>query len=196
MKRLFTLLLLSLATTSLMADVVEKVYYFSKPTVEHRGSRQLLSFDNTSASGIAGEPVLPYQAINLLLPPGHEAVRISYECFDETVVTGFFKLEAAQYSRPLSEPGIPVLIENEEVYRSNEVYPASQTGNLSTQYMNGYAFAQSVFTPVSYLPAKGEIKYFARVVIRIETRETSRGLSALKNLSPAASVKKSCLRSA
>ncbi|NTW24829.1 MAG: T9SS type A sorting domain-containing protein, partial [Lentimicrobium sp.] len=42
----------------------------------------------------------------------------------------------------------------------------------------------------------GEIKYFARVVIRIETRETSRGLSALKNLSPAASVKKSCLRSA
>lgn len=196
MKRLFTFFLLLLVTVSVEADITEKVYYFSNPGVEHRGNQQIISFTNTLASGIAGEPVLPYHAINLLLPPGHEAIRISFEGFDETLLSGYYKLMPAQYSRPLSEPGIPLLFENEEVYRSLEVYPANPAGNLSTQYMNGFGFAQSVFTPVRYIPAKGELSYYRKVIIRIETRETKKGTDALRNTIPSENVRKSCLRTA
>lgn len=102
----------------------------------------------------------------------------------------------AQYFRPLSDPGIPVFIENEQVYRSMEIYPAIATGNLSTQYMNGYGFAQSVFTPAMYIPGNGTITYYGKVTIRIETRETSRGLQALNNLTSSDRVKISCSKNA
>lgn len=196
MKRIFTLLLLTLASVSLMADVVEKTYYFSNPKVDTKGMQQTISFNTTMPNGKAGEPVLPYQALNLLLPPGHEAVRISFEGFDETLLPGYYKLIPGQYSRPLSDPGIPVITENEDVYRSMEVYPVEAVGHLSTQFMNGFGFAQSVFTPVKYIPAKGEISYYKKVIVRIETRETTKGRNALQNISSSETVRKNCLRTA
>ncbi len=196
MKQVFTLLLILFTAVGLKAGIVEKTYYFGNPKIENKGTQQVLSFNNTLTSGIAGEPSLPYHAVNLLLPPGHEAIRISFEGFDETTLPGYFKLMPAQYSRPLSDPGIPVFIENEQVYRSMEIYPAIATGNLSTQYMNGYGFAQSVFTPVMYIPGNGTITYYGKVTIRIETRETSRGLQALNNLTSSDRVKISCSKNA
>lgn len=196
MKKIFTLLLFSLATYATMADIVEKVYYFSNPKIEYRGMHQTIGFENTLFSGKVGEPGLPYHSLNLLLPPGHEAVRISFEGYGETTIPGNFKLMPAQFSRPLSDPGLPILIENESVYQTLEVYPASATGNLSTQYMNGFGYAQSVFTPVKYIPGKGEISYYTRVVIRIETRETDKGREALKNLSSNINLRKSCQKTA
>ena len=196
MKQLFTFLLLSVISVNLMADIVEKVYFFNHPRVENFGMQQTISFNNTRGSGIAGEPVLPYHALNLILPPGHEAVSISFEGFGETKVSGFYKLSPGQYSRPLSDPGIPVIIENEDVYRSMDVYPAIPTGNLSTQFQNGFGFAQSVFTPVRYIPALGEISYYTKVIVRIETRETKKGKEALQNITSSASVRKNCLKAA
>jgi hypothetical protein len=196
MKRIITLFMFNLAIFSATAGEIVKTYYIGNPKIEQNGLQQAIRFDQALLSGKPGEPMLPYFAVNLLLPPGQEAVRISFEGFDETTLPGYFKLMPAQYSRPLSEPGIPVFIENEKVYRSMEIYPANATGNLSTQFMNGYGFAQSVFTPVRYIPGNGEISYYSKVTIRIETRETNRGLEALNNLTSNDRVKLSCSKNA
>ncbi|MFH1120745.1 MAG: C25 family cysteine peptidase [Bacteroidota bacterium] len=196
MKRIFTLILISLALFTASAGEIVKTYYIGKPIIEQKGLKQSIRFDQSVLSGKAGEPMLPYFAVNLMLPPGHEAIRISYEGMDEISLSGNFTLLPGQYSRPLSDPGIPVLVENEDLYRSMDVYPLSATGNLSTQYRNGYGYAQSVFTPVKYIPGKGEISYFQKVIIRIETRETPKGLGALKNITSGNIIRTNCLKAA
>lgn len=196
MKQIITLFLINLAILSASAGEIVKTYYIGNPNIEQQGLQQAIRFDQALLSGKPGEPLLPYFAVNLILPPGHEAVRITFEGYDETTLPGYFKLMPGQYSRPLSDPGFPVYAENEDVYRSMEVYPAIATGNLSTQFRNGYGFAQSVFTPVRYIPGQGEISYYRKVTIRIETRETSRGLEALNNLTSNDRVKMSCSKNA
>lgn len=196
MKRFFTILLITFMAFSSMAETIEKVYYFNNPTVKSLGMQQEIRFSNTLTSGIAGEPALPYNAVNLLLPPGHEAISISFQGFDETELAGYYVLAPAQHSKPISEPGKSTWVENQEIYRSNQPYPKTQTGTLSTRFMNGYSYAQTVFTPVIYNPIKGQISFYKKVVIRIETRATTKGREALKNLSSAPVIINKCAQKA
>lgn len=191
MKKTTTLLLLLLlAAISLPAQVIEHSYYFSAPKTTIQGATQEIQFNNTLLQGVPGEPLLPYQAVNLLIPPGHEAVNITVTGYDEVELNGFFKITPAQYSRPLSEEGFSPSIEKEEIYSSVKTYPSSLNGNLSTQYMNGFAFAQTVITPVRYIPTEGLVSYYQKVTVRVETRETDRGRAALKNLTSSETVRK------
>ena len=196
MKRIITFCLFSLAVLTAAAGEIVKTYYIGKPIIEQKGLLQSIRFDQSVLTGRSGEPMLPYLAVNLLLPPGHEAIRISFEGIDETYIPGSYRLPAGQYSRPLSDPGFSVQSENEEIYRSMNVYPSAQTGNLSTHYRNGYGYAQSVFTPVKYIPGKGEISYYQKVIIRIETRETQKGRDALKNITANKNIMTNCLKAA
>lgn len=196
MKKIFTFLLLVLFAASLSAQVTEHTYHFDKPETSVFGSDQIISFENTMLQGKPGEPMMPYHAVNLLLPPGHEAIAISVIGAGEVSLPGNYKLAPAQFSRPLSIPGFLMQSENEEVYNSTAIYPSKLHGNLSTHYMNGFAYAQSVFTPVKYIPAEGKISYFTKVTIRIESRETSRGREALKNLTSSVVLSKSALKNA
>ena len=196
MKKTFTFLLLVLFAASLSAQVTEHTYHFGKPETSVFGSDQIISFENTMLQGKPGEPMMPYHAVNLLLPPGHEAIAITVTGTGEVSLPGNYKLAPAQFSRPLSIPGFLRQSENEEVYNSTAIYPSKLHGNLSTHYMNGFAYAQSVFTPVKYNPAEGKITYFKEITIRIESRETGRGREALKNLSSSAVLSKTAIKNA
>jgi hypothetical protein len=184
------------AAISLPAQVTEHSYTFSAPKTTIQGATQEIHFSNTLLQGIPGEPLLPYQAVNLLIPPGHEAVNITVTGYDEVELNGFFKITPAGFSRPLSETGFFPATEKEEVYTSDKAYPNTAAGNLSTQYMNGFAFAQTVITPVKYIPAEGRVTYYKKVTVRIETRETIRGTAALKNLTASETIRKNIIRSA
>jgi hypothetical protein len=196
MKRTFTFLLIFLFAATLSAQVTEFTYHFDQPETSVFRSNQIINFPNTMLQGKPGEPMMPYHAVNLLIPPGHEAISISVTGTGEVFLTGNYKLPPAQFSRPISIPGFIAQPENEEVYNSSDIYPSKLHGNLSTHYMNGYAYAQSVFTPVRYIPAEGKISFFSEITIRIETRETTRGREALKNLSSSAALQRSALKNA
>ncbi len=196
MKKTTTFLLLVLFAFSVSAQVTEFNYYFGAPKIEIQGASQTINFSNTLLQGIPGEPLLPYQAVNLLIPPGHEAVGITVTGNDEVILDGFFKLAPAQFSRPLSEESLFPATEKEEIYTSDKIYPNTSRGNLSTQYMNGFGFAQTVITPIKYVPSEGRLSYFKSVTVRLETRETVRGTAALKNLTSSESVRKQATKSA
>ena len=195
MKKIFTLVLLGLFLTGAAQTTIEKTYYFKAPVVKQMAAEQAIEFESTTQQGVAGEPLLPYQAINLLLPPGQEAISLSIEGFDETEMPGFYKLQPAQYSRPLSASLSPVRAWNETVYQLNEVYPATPAGHLSTRYMNGHALAHTVFTPVKYIPASGTVSYYGKVRITIETQPSAKAEAALLNLRTAEKIQQSIIQS-
>ncbi len=194
MYRLLTFLLLSLFTTGLNAANLEYVYHFQDPEIRHNGDFQVISFENTLVTGRTGEPSLPYHSVQLLLPPGEEAVRVSYVFEDETPLEGSFTLFPRQASRPLSEGPSGDFIQDRSVYADEHPYPATPWGSYSTHFRNGHPVLLATFTPVSYIPVSGKVSYHKKVIVTVETRPTERATLALENLTGSLSVRKQISR--
>jgi len=190
MKKPVLLIFVFFLGTFLIAGNVEKTFHFGKYKIDNVGLYQTVAFDNTKLSASPGEPVMPYQAISLMLPPGEIATSIEISGENEILIPGTFTVFPQQYSLPLSKKPDGVFIKNEPVYQFNGKYPASQAGALSTQYMNGYAFALATFTPMTYNPAAKTLSYFSSVTIRISTKPDPKSLKALQNLTTSENARK------
>ena len=159
MKKLSLFLVLLAATMFAQAETIEHIYHFSQPIVSSQGEYQQIGFQGCLPSGMVGEPTLPWQSVSLMLPQGQEAVSVNVELLDFVELEGSFNLYPGQKPRPISsEEKIP-FAKNESLYRSNEAYPVHSYTHVSTQYLNGVAFAFSGFTPVQYVPATGKVSY-------------------------------------
>ena len=169
MKKLALTFALLLSMALCQAQTIENYYHFNKPTViEHDGYQQL-GFDNCLPKGQVGEPSLPYHSISLILPQGQEAANINVEFFDYVEMEGSFNLYPAQKPRPYSnEKDIP-FAKDESLYSSTVPYPNRTFSSVTTQHLNGVAFAFGDFTPVQYIPATGKISYARTVKVTIET---------------------------
>jgi hypothetical protein len=186
MKSTWFLLLALMSGMILQAAVVEKTFYFDRYTLDSRGIYQTVNFENTLLSGIPGEPALPWHKVALMLPPGEAAESIELIEEGETVIPGTFLLFPKQHVQPLSAEKAAEFVINDKIYRQNSIYPASRTGRLLTQYLNGYAFALCTVTPLKYNPAQKTVSWFRKVTVRITTRPDAQSQAALRNLPVAA----------
>jgi hypothetical protein len=179
MKKLQLILALLAATLFAQAQSIEQIYHYSQPVVSERDGYQQIGLQDCLPLGQVGEPTLPWQSVSLILPQGQEAVSINVEFSDFVELEGSFNLYPYQQPRPVSnEEEIP-FAKNETLYRSGNAYPTRSFSNVSTQYLNGVAFAFSGFTPVQYVPATGKVSYARTVKVSIETsmsRDHSRKL--------------------
>lgn len=182
MKNFFVSVFFLVSAMTISAGVIEKSYFFQSPSIKTAGEFQTIGFDNTMITGITGEPALPYHAVQLLLPTGEKAISIEFIGENEVQLPGTYRIIPGQASKPLSQPGEPSFAYNHSVYQTNASYPAKQTGELTTQYLNGYAIALCTFTPVKYNPATGVVTIFQKVNIRIKTESNIESVNALKNL--------------
>ena len=91
-----------------------------------------------------------------MLPPEESAESIEIIRENEIILPESYLLYPKQDVIPLSKKPSGVFLKNEAVYRMNGNYPSSPSGHLLTQYLNGFAFALSTFTPVNYNPATGK----------------------------------------
>ncbi len=164
------------------AGVVEKTFYFSDYKVAAIGSWQTVNFTNTRLSGIPGEPMLPWHEVALILSPGESAASIEIIGEYETAIPGFYLLYPQQHAQPVSVEKPGEFIKNEEVYGKDMNYPVRAFGYLLTQYLHGYAFALSSFSPVRYNPLKRSLTYYRKVTVRIRTVADEQSAQALKNL--------------
>ncbi len=180
-KGIFTLLI-AFFSLCLNAGTIEQTYHFNAPQITASGEFQNISIEGLLNTGVPGEPALPYQAVKLLLPPGEIINSLDIDLKGKTPVPGHYKLFPVQPSRPLSQPGNGTIEINPNVYAMNNIYPATQTGNYTTAFLNGYAIGMSTFTPVQYIPATGEIYYYKEVKIVIHTQSSNKASSALRNL--------------
>ena len=184
MKKIFALLFAFTLSLTVFSGNVEKTFHIGNYTVRNVGIYQTVTFDNAKLSGIPGEPSLPYLAVSLMLPPGESAESIEVIRENEIILPGNYLLFPKQDVLPISKKTSGEFLRNEAVYRMNGNYPVSVSGHLFTQYLNGFAFALSTFTPVNYNPATGNVSYFRDVTIRIRTRSDAKSAMALKNLTP------------
>jgi hypothetical protein len=169
MRRLFFVCLIVFQSMLAVSGEVVHTYHFGQPEISRNGVYDVINFSNTMLTNRAGEPLLPYHALSLLLPPGERAVSIEIVREGEILLDGAFQIMPAQPSRPLSESKPFVFMKNEAVYASSEAYPSSPSGTLTTQYLNGHSFAFSSFTPMEYVPSTGQLKYYSKVTVYIET---------------------------
>ena len=164
------------------AGVVEKTFYFHDYKIETNGSWHTVRFENTRLSALPGEPLLPWHELVLMLPPGESATSIEVIGEDETTIPGSFLLFPKQQVRPISQGSSGEFIQNKVIYGQDNIYPTYAEGHLLTQYLNGFAFALSTFTPVRYNPARRALTYFGKVTVRIKTRADAQSLLAIKCL--------------
>ena len=171
----------------LPAGTIEKTYYFSDYKIEPGASWQTVNFTHTLLRGIPGEPLLPWQDIVLMLPPGEAARSIELVYRDEKVIPGEFMIRPGQPSRPVSMGSPGEFLLNVKVYNHYGIYKVP-SGRLVTQYMDGYAFAISAFTPVRYNPGRRRLSYFREVTVKISTGSDNRSQEALARISPSANA--------
>jgi len=169
----------------LQAGTVEKIFFFNNYKIETSGSYQTINFGNTILSGIPGEPLLPWHAVVLMLPPGEAAVSFEIIREEEVPVPGKILLYPARYVQPLSAAGTGIFAIREKVYQTDGAYPSKAYGQLLTQYLNGFAFALTTFTPVEYHPANQRLSFFRKITVRIHTRTNSLSEKALTMMTSA-----------
>ncbi|RLC47344.1 MAG: hypothetical protein DRH57_04245, partial [Candidatus Cloacimonadota bacterium] len=170
------------------ADIVEKNYQFENYQITDVHGYQIIVFDNTLPTGKAGEPVLSYHSVSILLPPGEIAESIEIIGENEVEIPGNFQIYPQQHSQPISRGRTGKFVKNAEIYKSNEQYPTSLTGKLSTHFMNGFSFALSAFTPMMYYPASGKVKFYKTVTIRIHTKSDVKAHYGLNNLNTSSTI--------
>ncbi len=188
MKKFSVFLFLSFLSLVVISGNVEKTFHIGNFSIRNIGQYQTITFDNAKLSGIPGEPSLPYLAVSLMLPPGESAESITIIRENETVLQGTYQLFPKQDVLPISKKPSGEFLRNEAVYLMNGNYPASASGHLLTQYINGFCFALSTFTPLNYNPATGKVSYFRDVTVRIKTRSDGNSTISLNNLSSSKDV--------
>ncbi len=182
MKTILPFFILFFIVSGMNAGIVEKTYTFGNCKIEANGSYHTIAFQDTKLSGIPGEPLLPWQKVSLVLPPGEFAESVEIIREGEEFVPGKILLQPAQQVLPLSKSDSGVFIINRLIYGQDVSYPIQLTGKLLTQYLNGVAFAFTTFTPVSYNPANRKLSWYRRVTIRIHTRQDVQSKEALSNI--------------
>jgi len=182
-KRLLIFGIALILHVSLFAGVVEKTYFFDTYYIEKKDGYQTIGFSNSLLSGKTGEPLLPYRAVTLLLPPGEVATLIEVSVENPTEISGVFKLYPRQPNRPVSEQKGGEFYINKTVYQMDSSYPQSSYGEWRTSYMNGYALMMTTITPLKYNPVRGKITFFRKMTVRVYTEPDDGSINALKNVS-------------
>ncbi len=142
-------------------------YDIDTPKVSNIGNYQILSFKNSYQIAKIGEPSLPYLSVKLLLPSGTVAKSISFKFLNKKSLKGKYSLLPMQNTRPLNYHSVNIFAKNKNAYKQQN-YPQYKFSAVSTQFMNGYAFALAKYTPVRYNAAKGEIFFYSKVIVTLK----------------------------
>ena len=164
------ILIVTLALAAMVqAQTVTHVYHYNNPVVSERDGYQQIGLKDCLPSGQVGEPTLPWQSVSLILPQGQEAVAMQVELSDFVEMEGQYNIYPYQKPRPYSSDEALPFAKDAALYRSSESYPALCHGTVTTQYLNGVAFAFGGFTPVQYVPATGKVGYARTATVTITT---------------------------
>jgi hypothetical protein len=170
MKKLVMFAIILLINHASYAGTTSHTYTFNDPVVRNAGGFQCIDFENTTLTGLPGEPILPYHKVNLLLPPGEEIVGLEFEWKDETVMQGEYIIYPQQAVRSLSDKKGGDFIQNLELYSKNMKYPENGAGKWITSVLYGHSLALGTFTPVRYNPATRQVSYFKKVTVIVHSR--------------------------
>lgn len=183
MKKTFLFLFLFPVLTLFSQNEITFSYHFEKPTIISTKRGNIVEFPGLIQIGKSGEPLLPYKAIKLMLPPGCEAYAMKINPTNEIVLAeSGTNIRAKGSARKYSYTGEEDYYQNEAIYKSGNIYPQNRTGETNTQYMHGVGYALNAITPVNYTPSTGRLSYYEKIEVVVRYKKSERAEKAIKNL--------------
>jgi hypothetical protein len=184
LKSIIGLLFLLFAGYAGLAGTVVKVYEFGPPEISNSLNYTVISFPGTRLLGETGKATLPFFPVKLLLPPGEIAIAVSIEFDNPVTLKGRYELLPRQETRPISEGGNGEWFMDDAFYNSSREYPSRLKYEVETQFYNGSGIALSAFTPLRYIPSKGEVLYYQVVRVTVQTAHDPLSNEHLGNFFP------------
>ncbi len=183
MKKVALLVVVLIASImAINAQSVKYIYHFDTPIIKTVGEYQIVTYPDAQQIAKVGDPILPFIPVKLLLPPETTAKTIKFVFENSQKLEGKYQIYPQQEVRPLSDDTPYDFIKNNATYQLTQ-YPELRWFDVNTQFMNGYGFALSKFTPIKYNPATGEVEYYKKVTVIVEYENSQKAENALNNLS-------------
>ena len=167
---------------------IQVEYTFDQPSLStvtlDTGVFDRVTMPRVPNCGHAGEPALPGQGARILLPYGCEAAGV-------TVVTGEAVLLGTGYTiEPVGHPvrlsdgpeAARVPTPDPAIYGSDEPFPPARFEQIGTQGFRGYRMLTLKLNPVKYVPRSGELYYYPRLTVIVDTLATGTSSSLLRGL--------------
>lgn len=175
MKRLLVFLMLVVSISG-FAQSLQYSWKFDKPQIENlNGEYSTITYPGMLNFGKEGEPKMPYQNVQLLLPPGQivesvEVLDIQYYSMEENVM-----VVPATRPRPLSVKSDEqyVVQPDEKIYSQNQAFPENNINNVNTSFLRGYGIGSFTMCPAQFFPKAKSLQLVKSVTVLVHTTSAS-----------------------
>ncbi len=168
-------LLISLSVDPVTAEPLKIVYEFERPEIRQittgGETYDRIFMPGSPNGGDAGYPALPTRGARLLIPYGTEISSI------EIIPGEDISLGSGYYIEPVTLP-FPISLgpddrhlphPDELVYSSTNALPGKTWEEIGTYLFRGYSILTLKLNPVEYIPATGELSYYAKLTVIVNT---------------------------
>ncbi|MFO8110207.1 MAG: C25 family cysteine peptidase [Thermoplasmata archaeon] len=146
---------------------------FKEVPYQHRHDQiaYRMGFGNNDLFSEPGRPEIPSLPVRIVIPRGHVVDSVNVEPDDLVTVPGRYLLSYAEEPLPITcEPREkPSTLRDELIYGSDDVYPHEQFEYHGIQYGMGIAVAHISIYPVEYKPLSGDLQYYGKFTLRVNT---------------------------
>jgi hypothetical protein len=165
----------SLASTGLAAERVSVDYSFDRPEVSEvmiaGQSYHRLSMPECPNGGQPGQPALPECGARVLIPFGTKVSDVQVIAGERVSLGAGYYVEPVSRPVPLSAgPGAAVPpTPDPSIYASDQPFPGELFAEIGPQSFRGYQMLVLRLQPVQYVPSSGELSYFSRLTVVVDT---------------------------
>ena len=132
--------------------------------------------------GAPGEPILPFRTVKILIPQGNNVQSIDVTASNRTVLKGRFDVEYGKTPLPISSNVTFKDQPSQAIYGSADPFPGTLFSHASEQHLRGYKILMLKLHPVQHIPRTGELSYFERMTVTVNTMVSSHVSSLFRDL--------------
>lgn len=170
------------------AEQLVVTYEFDYPhfeTVTHGGQTyDRVTIQDAPNGGQIGEPALPRRGASILLPLGDEVVSVDVRPVDRISLGGGLAIEPVGQPTPISMAASKSVVPEPDrsVYSRTSAFPEQPFKQMSIQEFRGYRYLVLKLHPLEYVPASGEMHFFPKLVVTVETANQNRQSEMFRGL--------------
>jgi len=166
-----------LLTGSISYEVKYDKSYISFDKIKNK---DLIRINGLGVTGETGNPILPSECINLLLPEGMEAESLAVEAGQPYTLPGKYNI------MPCPPPSVDFLKDtaNTSIYNSPMPYPGKRASILGSGFYKSNNIVQIATYPVDYFPREGKVVFYDNMKITLYTKFTGKKVLSQRSCMP------------
>jgi hypothetical protein len=179
--------LLAIFPSNLFAGEYSFIYKFKQPVVRDLGNgSQIVELENTRQNdAVIGAPLLPVRGTKIFIPAEEKVISIIVNPGALKSIEGTYTIQHATRPYPISYQG-PIKLDepDPDIYSTDADYPSVIQVERGSQYLCGTQIVLVDLSPVVYNPVRGELKYYDKIEVTIQTEWQGRpeGIRPFRNL--------------